>query len=64
MNKLYDAICPHCGKLNRNLYLRETGGTMECESCMEVVKLTKKDILPHTTQHKAKPKWPLVAACF
>ena len=59
--KLYDAVCPHCGKLNRNLYLRETGGTMECEACLKVVRLKKKDIVAHTTPKK---KLPLIAACL
>ena len=34
---LYNAVCPVCGKLNRNLYLEETGGTMECASCGNLV---------------------------
>ena len=29
----YDAKCPHCGHLNKNLYLEETSGWMECEMC-------------------------------
>ena len=61
MQNLYDAVCPCCGKINRNLYLGETGGTMECEACLEVVKLKKKDIIPHTT---LKKKLPLIAACL
>ena len=34
---LYNAVCPICGKLNRNLYLQETEGKMECDSCGNVV---------------------------
>ena len=30
---LYSAVCPICGKINQNLLLEETEGTMECESC-------------------------------
>ena len=29
----YDAKCPHCGHMNTNMYLEETGGWMECELC-------------------------------
>ena len=32
----YDAKCPVCGKINRNLYMDETGGWMECDSCFNV----------------------------
>ena len=34
---LYNAVCPVCRKLNRNLYLEETGGTMECDFCGNLV---------------------------
>ena len=34
---LYNAVCPVCGKLNRNLYLEETRGTMECDFCGNLV---------------------------
>ena len=34
---LYSAVCPICGKINQNLLLEETEGTMECESCGSVV---------------------------
>ena len=34
---LYNAVCPVCGKLNRNLFLEETGGTMECTFCGNLV---------------------------
>ena len=29
----YDVACPICGRVNRRLYLEETEGWMECESC-------------------------------
>ena len=29
----YDRVCPVCGRLNRELYLEETEGMMECEQC-------------------------------
>lgn len=29
----YDVACPVCGRVNRRLYLEETEGWMECESC-------------------------------
>ena len=31
--KTYDVECPVCGFLNRNLYLEETDGWMECGRC-------------------------------
>ena len=34
---LYNAVCPVCGMLNRSLYLEETGGTMECDFCGNLV---------------------------
>lgn len=29
----YDVACPVCGRVNHRLYLEETEGWMECESC-------------------------------
>lgn len=29
----YDVKCPHCGKVNKDLYLWETEGWYECEHC-------------------------------
>ena len=34
--KTYDVICPECGHINKNLYLDETNGWMECEKCSEL----------------------------
>ena len=31
--KTYDVKCPNCGHMNRNLYLEDSEGWMECESC-------------------------------
>ena len=31
--RTYDVNCPVCGKLNRELYLEETKGWMECDQC-------------------------------
>ena len=31
--KTYDAECPFCGTLNKNVYLEETDGFMECCKC-------------------------------
>ena len=28
-----DVKCPECGAINHSLYLQETDGWMECESC-------------------------------
>ncbi|MCQ2509440.1 MAG: hypothetical protein MJ116_03125 [Lachnospiraceae bacterium] len=32
----FDMKCPFCGEWNKNLYLEETDGSMECEYCNEV----------------------------
>ncbi len=37
--KTYDVRCPICGKLNRNLYLEETDGWMECDRCRSTAKI-------------------------
>ena len=37
--KKYDVYCPACGHLNKNLYLEETHGWMECERCLALVKV-------------------------
>ena len=31
--KTYDVSCPCCGHRNKDLYLEETEGWMECEKC-------------------------------
>ena len=31
--KTFEQACPVCGHLNRDLYLEDTGGWMECEKC-------------------------------
>ena len=36
--KKTDAVCPICGTINRNLYLEETDGWMECECCRSITK--------------------------
>ena len=36
--KKTNAKCPLCGMINRNLYLEETGGWMECERCGSITK--------------------------
>lgn len=35
--KVYDIKCPLCDTVNKNLYLDETNGWMECEHCRQVV---------------------------
>ena len=37
--KTYNICCPHCGTINRDLYLEETGGSMECERCHLVTRI-------------------------
>lgn len=36
--ELYNASCPCCGHMNRNMYLEETEGFFECEACGQVVR--------------------------
>ena len=31
--KTYNIRCPYCGYMNRNVYLGETNGWMECLNC-------------------------------
>lgn len=37
--KSYTKICPICGTVNKDLYLEETDGWMECEKCKISVKV-------------------------
>ena len=39
--KTYDVSCPCCGHRNKDLYLEETEGWMECEKCGEVAQVSK-----------------------
>lgn len=39
--KLYDAKCPVCGTVNKDLYLEETDGWMICDHCGADVKAMK-----------------------
>lgn len=39
--KAYDVKCPICGTLNKQLYLDETDGWMECEHCKNTVGIMK-----------------------
>ncbi|MCC8106896.1 MAG: translation initiation factor 2 [Clostridiales bacterium] len=55
--KTYDICCPICSTINRHLYLEETDGWMECESCHQVVKIldvpeTEKVRIPVYTPHQ------------
>ena len=29
----YNATCPHCGQINKGLYLEEINGSFICEKC-------------------------------
>ncbi len=31
--KQFNVRCPHCGTVNKRLYLEETDGWFECEKC-------------------------------
>lgn len=35
MRKMH-ASCPVCGHMNKNLYLEDSGGWMECEKCRNI----------------------------
>lgn len=37
--KRYNVKCPICGKENKDLYLEETSGWMECEGCYTKVRV-------------------------
>lgn len=39
--KTYDVKCPICGTVNKQLYLEETNGWLECEHCENVVGIMK-----------------------
>lgn len=46
--RYYDVKCPHCGTMNKHLYLEETNGWMICQNCgkdykaMDLVDIGKK----------------------
>ena len=37
--RTFDATCPICGAVNKNLFLEETDGWMECEKCLRTSKV-------------------------
>lgn len=39
--KTYDVSCPCCGHRNKDLYLEETEGWMECEKCGKITQVSK-----------------------
>lgn len=47
ITKAYDVKCPLCGTVNKNLYLEESDGWMECEHCRQVVLVLSADGVPH-----------------
>ena len=40
--KAYDIKCPICGTVNKQLYLEETNGWMECEHCKHTIQTQKR----------------------
>lgn len=40
--KTYDVRCPICGAMNKNVYLDDTDGWIECDHCGEVTKSYEK----------------------
>lgn len=46
---LYDAKCPVCGKLNKDMYLEETEGRFVCDKCgseIEIPRFKKQKRIP------------------
>lgn len=41
--KVYDIKCPLCDTVNKNLYLDEANGWMECEHCRQDVMVLSAD---------------------
>lgn len=37
----YDVTCPICGYINKDIYLEETDGWMECEKCGQITQNLK-----------------------
>ena len=58
--KKYDVYCPACGHLNKNLYLEETHGWMECENCLAVKRIRVE--LKNTLHKLRKPSAPYAEA--
>ena len=60
--KQYDVECPVCGFLNRNLYLEETDGWMECGHCgslsqhCKVIKMVQLDAFRTEDAEKSMAK--------
>lgn len=38
---LYDAKCPVCGKLNKDMYLEETEGRFVCDKCGSEIEIPR-----------------------
>ena len=41
-------ICPLCGAINKDLYLEETAGWMECDACGAVIQVVNRDENDHS----------------
>lgn len=41
--KRYDVVCSVCGTVNKDVYLEETNGLMECEKCHSTIKVQEFD---------------------
>ena len=60
---LYQAICPCCGRLNRNLYLEETEGFFECEACGQIA--NARDFMTDTSSGmRSKAEKAMTGAIF
>ena len=60
--KQYDVKCPICGTWNRGLFLDETDGWMECESCgnaVQIMKYVKTRRVPCYQMHDCQVLVPL-----
>ena len=54
--KTYDVRCPACGRINRNVYLEETGGWMECDRCRKVTRNGER--IPRTEMRTSRIGFP------
>ena len=60
--KTTDVKCPVCGAMNRNLYLEETDGWMECDECGNTMRLLRADAAGPAREEPAR--WQLIQPVF
>ena len=52
--KTYDVVCPICGTINKDLYLEDTEGWMECQNCEHLVPAKLALLMTKLPQHDDK----------